>query len=150
MIKGGVSRLEAGGNSEDRGMMINPLTTLPVTAEAIPGALARTNAAFSETLERIADGAGYAARRKEAEEAATGVVSQALILPILKQIRRSPFNQSGPFSPGTGEKTFGTEFDMQIADRIAQSPRLGIKKTLADRLMKRGQASMKTKVDVHG
>ena len=85
-----------------------------------------------------------------AEEAATGLVSQALILPVLKQIRRSPFNQEGPLSPGIGEKTFGTQFDIAIADRIAQSPRLGIKKALADRLMTRGQKTAKTKLDVHG
>jgi hypothetical protein len=95
-------------------------------------------------------GDGEAARQKLAEEAATGLVSQALILPILKQIRRSPFNQEGPFSPGIGEKTFGTQFDIAIADRIAQSPRLGIKTALADRLMKRGTTGAKTKLDVQG
>jgi hypothetical protein len=45
----------------------------------------------------------------------------------------------GPFSQGKAEKAFGPEFDMQLADRIAQSPRLGIKDALVDRLMRRGQ-----------
>src|SRR4051812_2339037 len=35
--------------------------------------------------------AAEAKRRKEAETAAAGLVSNALILPILQQVRRSPF-----------------------------------------------------------
>ena len=131
-------------------MVINPLMTEPVVAGAVPGALGKSNTAFAEAFQRIANPQEYAARRKEAEDAAAGVVSQALILPILKQIRRSTFNGEGPFSPGTGEKTFGPEFDMQIADRIAQSPKLGIKKALADRLMKRGGPVAAQKTDVRG
>jgi hypothetical protein len=130
-------------------MVVSPLS-MPVVAGAVPGVMARVNTRFKETFEKITNPEGYTARRKEAEEAAAGAVSQALILPILKQIRRSPFNQAGPFSPGIGEKTFGTQFDMAIADRIAQSPRLGIKEALADRLMKRGQADTKMKLDVRG
>jgi hypothetical protein len=132
-------------------MVINPLTTLPGTAAAVPGAMAGTNSPFSDTYQKITNSGTYAARRKEAEAAATGLVSQALILPILKQIRRSTLDTEGPFSPGIGEKTFGPEFDMQMADRIAQSPKLGIKKALADRLMKRGGTKAANKgLDVHG
>ena len=76
--------------------------------------------------------------RKKAEAAAAGLVSNALILPVLKQLRRSPWGGESVFSGGNGEKSFGPQFDMQLADRIASSPRLGVKNALADRLMKRG------------
>ena len=131
-------------------MMIDPVMTGPMAAAAGVGAMGKSQASYAEVFQKIANPKDYAARRKQAEEAATGLVSQALILPILKQIRRSPFNGEGPFSPGTGEKTFGPEFDMQIADRIAQSPKLGIKKALADRLMKHGGPVAQQKVDVRG
>ena len=94
---------------------------------------------------------------KQAHEAAAGLVSEALILPILKQVRQSPFNKDGPFSPGNGEKTFGPEFDMQLADRIAHSPRMGITNALAKKLIKRGadvkakgNAPATRKLDLHG
>jgi hypothetical protein len=95
-------------------------------------------------------------RRAQAENAAAGLVSNALILPILKQIRRSPFGENTVFSGGNGEKMFGPQFDMQLADRIAQSPRLGIKNVLADRMMKKAPQKMaaaaakKSGIDVHG
>ncbi len=92
------------------------------------------------------------ARRKTAEDAASGLISNALILPVLKQLRRSPWGGEGVFSGGIGQKTFGPEFDMQLADRIAQSPRLGIKKALADSMMKKGPQAAVKKIglDVHG
>lgn len=132
-------------------MNINPLTTLPSAASLIPPAVASKNPHFQAILQRLAPVPEDAARRQEAEEAAAGLVSNALILPILKQVRRSTFNTEGPFSAGTGEKAFGPEFDMQIADRIAHSPQLGIRKALADRMMKRGpKTAAHKKVDVHG
>ena len=134
-------------------MNISALTTLPSTAAMIPGAVASKNPTFQAILDRMAAPADAADRRQQAEEAAAGLVSHALILPMLKQIRRSTFNTEGPFSAGIGEKTFGPEFDMQIADRIAHSPELGIRKALANRLMTRGretQAATHKDVDVHG
>jgi hypothetical protein len=83
---------------------------------------------------------------------AAGLVSHALILPVLRQIRRSSLDTKGPFSSGIGENTFGPEFDMQIADRIARSPELGVRKALVNRLMTRGQttrAATHEEVDVH-
>ena len=132
------------------GMMINPLTALPATAMAVPGALAGGAGPLSDTFQKLTQPQAYGEKRKEAQEAAAGLVSTALILPILQQIRRSPFNQEGPFSPGTAEKTFGPEFDMQIADRIAHSPRLGITKALTDRVMSRGKPAAGKGLDVHG
>jgi hypothetical protein len=118
-------------------MNIPPLLTIPAAAFQAPAALARTNLPARESFEKIADLQDYNTRRARAQNAAKGLVSAALILPVLKQIRRSPFNQEGPFSPGIAEKTFGPEFDMQLADRIAQSPRLGVTQALTRRMMNR-------------
>jgi Rod binding domain-containing protein len=83
-------------------------------------------------------------RHATAEKAAEGLVSNALILPILKQVRRSAFAQNDVFSGGNGEKAFGPEFDMQLSDRIAKSPRLGVKNALVARLEKHHGATPKT------
>ncbi|HVS72425.1 MAG TPA: hypothetical protein VHQ47_14310 [Phycisphaerae bacterium] len=94
-----------------------------------------------------------AARKKaheQAENAAGGLVANALILPILKQVRRSPWSQNNVFSGGNGEKTFGPVFDMQIADRLAHSPNMAVTHVLAKRLEKRAATNGKTKLDVHG
>jgi hypothetical protein len=77
--------------------------------------------------------------REQAEKAAGDLVSNALILPMLKQLRRSVWGENTVFSRGMGEKAFGPQFDMQISDRIAHSPRLGLKTALTERLLKRGQ-----------
>jgi hypothetical protein len=109
---------------------------------------------FNELLRQITSTPSdtNSAARKKAEDAAAGLVSNALILPILKQIRRSPWGENSVFSGGIGEKTFGPQFDMQLADRIAHSPRLGIKNALADRLMKRTAAKQPSgkELNIHG
>jgi len=94
---------------------------------------------------------------KQARDGAAGLVSEALILPVLKQVRQSSLNKDGPFSPGIGEKAFGPEFDMELADRIAHSPRMGITDALAKKLLKRAtgatgkmKASTTGKLDLHG
>src|SRR5262245_24395995 len=136
-------------------MNIPPLLTIPAAALQAPAALARTNSPFRNTFEKIADLKDYTARHDRAQHAAEGLVSAALILPVLKQIRRSPFNQEGPFSPGIAEKTFGPEFDMQLADRIARSPRLGVTQALTKGMMSRAPlpkaSHHKTEsLDLHG
>ena len=125
-------------------------TTMP--AESKPAVSASGALNHQKTVE-AADGATE--RQKRAEKAAGDLVSNALILPMLKQLRRSPWGENGLFSGGIGEKTFGPEFDMQIADRIAHSPRLGVKAAIASRLMKRenpdaAKTTQTAKVDVHG
>ncbi len=119
-------------------MDIQAVMTRQMTAGGMPGVMAREESGFGAVLAKATSGTDTAKKRAEAEEAAAGLVANALILPVLKQVRRSTFNKEGPFSPGNGEKTFGPEFDMEIADRLAHSPHLGIKEALAERLMKRG------------
>jgi hypothetical protein len=81
-------------------------------------------------------------RAAEARKAAEGLVAHALILPMLKQLRHSTFNENGLFSPGNGEKAFGPEFDMEIADRIARSPKMTLTAALTERLQARRPVQM--------
>ena len=121
-------------------MHIDSLLSLPAAASRVPRAVAGMKPDFKKVLQKyIPPTDDEKQARKKAEDAASGLVSNALILPILTQIRHSTFNTEGPFSPGKEEKAFGPEFDMQLADRIARSPRLGITNSLADRLIKRSQ-----------
>ena len=107
---------------------------------AVKGTFARVfDSKFKEDL-----AAAEVARQAKAEKAAGDLVANALILPMLKQVRRSGMGKNSVFSGGIGEKTFGPEFDREIADRLAQSPKMGVKTALAKRLMN-GNA-----VDVHG
>jgi len=80
------------------------------------------------------------------------LVAQALILPLLKQLRRGTFGKGTPLSPGTGEKTFGPEFDVEMADRIAHSPRMAPTDAIAARLTQRisQQATRNPGVDLNG
>jgi len=131
-------------------MTISPLISLPSAQLPVQSVLG--SGSFQKIMKSMAS--EKASKEKEADQAATGLVANALILPILKQVRRSMSNMEGPFSPGNGEKTFGPEFDMQLADRIAQSPNLGVKKALVQRLIKRGQPAVVPGVhkglNVHG
>ena len=114
------------------------------------------SAAEAMNAAKTTDAAGEA--HAKAVKAAEGLVSNALILPILKQLRRSPFGENSVFSGGNGEKSFGPEFDMQLSDRIARSPRLGVTNALAARLEKHANAKRISKpvakvaagIDLHG
>ena len=126
-------------------MKISRLTTLTPETQS----LAReVSPAASGEFKNILKQKSSDEARAQAEKAAAGLVSQALILPILKQVRRSMADMKGPFSPGMAEKAFGPEFDMQLADRIAHSPRLGVTKALTERLLKRHGPDKA--LDVHG
>jgi hypothetical protein len=121
----------------------------PLSMTSKPFAGTNGAASFAQVLNRHASSpapapAGVAGeeetkRRQQAEKAAGDLVSNALILPMLKQLRRSPWGENTVFSRGIAEKAFGPQFDMQISDRIAHSPRLGVKTALTERLLKRGQ-----------
>jgi hypothetical protein len=137
-------------------MNVSPILSLPADTSAAQAAAQGGD--FQKLLRQATaaqDGgkdSDLIAREKEANQAATGLVSHALILPILQQVRRSFEKTQGPFSPGKAENTFGPQFDMQLADRIAQSPKLGIKTALANRLMRRGRpaAQPSKELNVHG
>src|SRR5689334_15074767 len=103
-------------------------TSAGATPKAHDGGTSKTGAgsfwqALSHQAERgaaVAERAGeeIAKRHNQAEKAAGDLISNALILPMLKQLRRSPWGENTVFSRGIGEKTFGPQFDMHISDRI--------------------------------
>lgn len=106
------------------------------------GAGGEAGTSFMEMLNRRQPGeaTGEDERQKTAEKAVGNLLSEALVLPVLKQVRRGTFGQEGIFKPGIGEKTFGPEFDRRIADRIAQSPKLhGIAVDMANRWLHKGK-----------
>ncbi len=126
----------------------NPAVSGPIGGVDFSALLAGTGGTASKAPPTEAE--------KKAHDAAAGLVAEALILPVLTQVRQSSFNSDGPFSPGIGEKSFGPQFDMQLADRLAHSPQMGVTNALAKRLLKRGtakpaaKAAGNTKLDVHG
>ncbi len=74
------------------------------------------------------------ARTEQIAKTAGDLVAHALILPMLKQVRRGSETGNPVFNGGMGEKTFGPEFDMTLAERIAHSPNLPVKDALVKRL----------------
>lgn len=129
----------------------------PAAAPAVKTGWHRAATTTAEKLNQSVDVDAAAEAHAKAEKAAAGLVSNALILPILKQVRRSSFGENSIFSGGNGEKAFGPEFDMQLADRIAQSPRLGVREALVKRLEKRSPTTavnngmkVASRIDVNG
>jgi hypothetical protein len=129
------------------------------TGAASPvAAMPRVQAAHLDSVSAEAGQAGAAPGQTDPKlrKVAGDLVANALILPVLKQNRRSVWSQNSLFSGGTGEKTFGPQFDMQLADRIAHSPRMGVTAAVANRLAAREQrvhpnvAARSQGVDVHG
>ena len=73
-----------------------------------------TDDRFATMLEEVKTKDGDAQR-----EAAEQLVGIALFLPLLKQARENPF-KTDLFHGGPGEERFASQFDQQIADRLAQ------------------------------
>ncbi|HUO10350.1 MAG TPA: hypothetical protein VM008_18735 [Phycisphaerae bacterium] len=164
----GVNGKKIAGASSSQAAASGAATTGGTTNPAVERAK-RAGASANQILNLQKETDPAADKHAEAEKGAEGLISNALILPILKQIRRSPFGENSVFSGGNGEKAFGPEFDMQLADRIAQSPRLGVREALVQRLESRSapatspsnpglrtaangihQASHASRIDVNG
>ena len=77
---------------------------------------------------------GRQTRREMAREAATQLVSAALILPVLESMRDSPMLRP-PFAPGFAEKRFAPLLDQQIADRITGASNFSLVDQIVDRLL---------------
>jgi hypothetical protein len=145
---------------------MNPITQDPARRPVPEGAAPANNhpqlgrgqdGAFRQMLTQQAAAVPTAESAAKAhakiEKAAGDLVANALILPVMKQIRRSPWGENSVFSGGNGEKTFGPAFDMEIADRLAHSPRMGATQALVARLEKKPAAKPSTssgKLDLHG
>lgn len=72
-------------------------------------------------------------RETQIRESAEQLVASAFVLPMLQQLRESPF-ETEMFGAGQGEKLFRQRLDTMLADRIAGSPGFPLVDTLVDRL----------------
>ncbi len=77
-----------------------------------------------------------AKRDEQIHAAAQAITSQALVLPILRELRAGSLAW-GPFRANEAEKGFAPLLDQAIADRIASSPRLGVAERIEARLRAR-------------
>lgn len=105
--------------------------------------------------------------RDDAKQAAQQFVSTALVLPLLKQMRSSPF-KSDYLHGGQGEDAFGPQLDQILADRIVErmstpakvsddartTPGLGLVDAVYRRIMRQADhqpaASNRQGVNTHG
>lgn len=87
---------------------------------------------FDAILRRVS-GSEDPARRARA--AAEEFVAQALVLPILKEVRESN-TAPPPFGPGPYEKNIGSLFDAEIASRMVKAQRFSIVDAVARNLLR--------------
>ncbi len=86
---------------------------------------------FAQLLQQATGGQ---TRREMAREAATQLVAEALIMPVLESMRDSPMLRP-PFAPGFAEKRFAPLLDQQIADRITGASNFSLVDQIVDRLL---------------
>lgn len=86
---------------------------------------------FAQLLQQAT---GRQTRREMAREAATQLVAEALIMPVLESLRDSPMLRP-PFAPGFAEKRFAPLLDQQIADRIVGASNFSLVDQIVDRLL---------------
>lgn len=111
--------------------------------QAASTAASAQHASFAKRLGEATDaiGASTAEARKAGEtdretqirESAEKLVASTFVLPLLQQMRESPF-ETEMFAPGQGEKLFRQRLDTVLADRIAGSPGFPLVDTLVDRM----------------
>ena len=83
-------------------------------------------------------------------QAAEQLVSSAFVLPMLQQLRDSPF-KSELLGNTTGEKVFGQRLDTELADRITASPSFPLVDTIVEHLnRKAGRTVGPGGIDTHG
>ncbi len=97
---------------------------------------------FQAALGRASGGAEAPSPEQAAHEAAEQLVTQCLILPMLKQLRDT--NQAAPpFAPSQAERQFGALGDAQLAQRITSASRFPLVDRLARDLLKRAGAEQR-------
>ena len=79
--------------------------------------------AFSAELDAASD------KQRQAWESADQLIASAFILPVLQEVRNSPF-KTEMFSGGRGEEVFGQQLDVILAERITQSAGFGLSEAL--------------------
>ena len=115
--------------------------TLPSATTTAAASRAATGSAAS--FESMLDAAGQ--RSQQIGEAGDQLVSTAFVLPLLSQLRDSPF-KSEMFDGGQAEQIFGQQLDTILADRITSSANFGI----SDALVRQFDPAAASKVDLRG
>lgn len=80
---------------------------------------------------------------QKARDAAESFVAQALVLPVLKQLRESN-RAATPFAPGPYERSIGSLFDAETAARIVRAERFPLVERVAQNLLKHQAAASGT------
>lgn len=77
----------------------------------------------------------------QARQAAEEFVAQALVKPVLAQLR-STNQATGPFAPGPYEKQLGPLVDNMVAERIVKSQRFPIVEAVEKQLRRDGMGAL--------
>jgi len=89
-------------------------------------------------FERMLDGLRQAdPPDRDMHRLAEQLVGQALYLPLLKQARNNAF-KSDLFHGGQGEEAFGSQLDMELADRLAKRNGQGLVDAIAAKFTRGG------------
>jgi Rod binding domain-containing protein len=106
------------------------------SAAVEPNGLVERQQSFQAALGRAKTGERPIEPEQSARDAAEQLITQSLILPLLKQLRST--NQSAPpFAPSAGERQFGALGDAQLAQRITRASHFPLVDRLAQDLLKR-------------
>ena len=82
----------------------------------------------------IPQAAGLPGFHDDLRDAATKLVSSALIVPALASLHESPLRPtSGPFAVSNVEKRFGPLLDQQFADRVTKAAKFKLVDAIVDR-----------------
>jgi len=136
-------------------MTIDPLSTSSrggagsnLSGSNLPGSnLAEAQRSFSQVLSRSTGRRSTDTPEDKAREAASQLVSTALVQPILERLRAS--NQAAaPFAPNQAERTFGAMLDTELAQRLTQSGQWPLVDAVASRLLRKPLSTGQPKGDV--
>ncbi|MEM7625094.1 MAG: rod-binding protein [Planctomycetota bacterium] len=108
------------------------------------GRLSPIESPFSDELDEAAR------KQKQARESAEQLIASAFILPVLEEVRNSPF-KTEMFSGGRAEEVFGQQLDVIFAERITQSAGFGLSEALIRQFdQSPAPGSQEPKVDLRG
>ena len=113
---------------------VEALDVLRDQASPLPTPGARGES-FASILSRARDGLDQMTPEEKARASAEEFVAQALVLPVLKQMRETN-DAWGPFAPGRHEKRFGSMLDGEIASRLVRAQRFPLVERLAQDMLK--------------